>query len=204
MLNIWVYCASSFQGRNKPKLKSIKSAILGITICLKEPMKCVLLKCYWLVRTSSLCVWIRLNCYHCFCYSYFSFLLLVAVSIATSLERFLCNIWLNVLFVPSSRKAAKASIPVSSLFSQSNFYGFIAPHLRKSKQETNAPNSIPDTSGKCKRRSVSACFRGKHCSANHMSLMGVTACRLPILRTQSILYTKMYLLKEKFNGKKRR
>lgn len=27
-------------------------------------------------------------------------------------------------------------------------YGFIAPHLRKSKQETNAPNSIPETSGK--------------------------------------------------------
>lgn len=29
-----------------------------------------------------------------------------------------------------------------------SLYGFIAPHIRKSKQETNAPNSIPDTSGK--------------------------------------------------------
>lgn len=30
-------------------------------------------------------------------------------------------------------------------------YGFMAPLLRKSKQETNASNSIPETSGKLKQ-----------------------------------------------------
>lgn len=110
-----------------------------------------------------------------------------------------CSVLFWYLNVLRGHKAAKASRAASSLTqshrdTQSVFtepvYGFIAPHLRKSKQETNAPNNIPETSGKM-QTAFSLCLlrrKGLQCKT-HGGPHRATACRLPVLRTSCIIFT---------------
>lgn len=75
-----------------------------------------------------------------------------------------------------------------SVFTDS-VYGFMAPHLRKSKQETNASNGIPETSGKKYKQHLYCVFlKGKTAARSKSSVADVLYARNAIFTQRFVFW----------------
>lgn len=82
-----------------------------------------------------------------------------------------------------------------SVFTDS-VYGFMAPHLRKSKQETNASNGIPETSGKKIQAAFILCvFRRKTAVRSRSSVADVLYARNAIFTQRIVLFGFWQIIK---------